>query len=332
MRLSIPRLAVILLFTTVVLGCAQNADTGVAAPTLPDTPDGTVTFVAQNLVDHHPEVVWQALPESYRQDITEITATFAEKMDPAIYDRTMALSARAVEVLKEKKNLIFESATFQSAQLDPTEIDQALNSAFAMAETALASQISTVYGLSTIDWEQVLTTTGAVLLEQASALQIEDGEDPFGELETLEVEIVSVTDETATLKLTTANQEPEEVEMVRVEGCWIPADFAKEWPERAANARQKLDELTPESLAGIKTQAMMGLGMAEGLIEQIAAIESAEQFDAAVGPLLQGLMGSLQFGESDDSEDDGKNEPEDEPEDQPESEPDGETDDEPEEG
>jgi len=316
MRLSIPRLAVALLFTTVVLGCAQNADTGAAAaPTIPDTPDGTVTFVAQNLVDHHPEVIWQALPESYRQDITEITATFAEKMDPAIYDRSMALTARAIEVLKEKKNLIFESTTFQSAQLDPTEIDQALDSTFAMAETVLASQISTVYGLSTIDWEQYLATTGALLLEQASALKIEDAEDPFGELATLEVETVTATDETATLRLVTANEEPEEVEMVRVEGRWIPAEFAKEWPEMAANARQKLDELTPESMAAMKTQAMMGLGMAEGLIEQIATFESAEQFDAAVGPLLQGLMGSFQFGESDDSEDENEDEVDDEPED-----------------
>jgi hypothetical protein len=316
MRLSIPRLACALILTTVALGCAKNADTGAAAaPTIPDTPDGTVTFVAQNLVDHHPEVIWLALPESYRQDITEITATFAEKMDPTIYDRTMALTRRAVEVLKEKKSLIFESTTFQSTQVDAAEIDQALTSTFAMAETVLASQISTLYGLGTIDWEQYLATTGALLLEQASALKIEDTEDPFGELATLEVETVTATDETATLRLMTANKEPEEVEMVRVEGRWIPAEFAKEWPEMVANARLKLDELTPESMAAMKTQAMMGLGMAEGLIEQIATFESAEQFDAAVGPLVQGLMASFQFGESDDSEDDLESEEDDEPED-----------------
>ena len=57
--------------------------TGTRVRTLPDTPDGTVTFVAQRLVEHHPEVIWTALPESYRQDLTEVTAAFAEKMDPA---------------------------------------------------------------------------------------------------------------------------------------------------------------------------------------------------------------------------------------------------------
>jgi hypothetical protein len=323
MRISMTRLAVALMFTTLVLGCAQNADTEIAAPTVPDTPDGTVTFVAQNLVDHRPAVLWMALPETYRQDITEITASFAEKMDPAIYDRTMALTLRAVEVLKVKKDLIFESTTFQSSQVDPDQIDQALNPTFAIAETLLTSQISTLYGLGTIDWEQFLATTGATLLEHASALQIEDGEDPLGELATLEVETVTATDDTATLKLKTANEDPEEVEMVRVEGRWIPADLAKQWPEMVANARQKLDELTPEGMAAIKTQAMMGLGMAEGLIDQIATIESAEQFDAAVGPLLQGLMGSIDLGDfadSDDDEEDEDDEDEDDEDDETENE------------
>lgn len=307
MRFSIPRLAAALLFTTLVLGCARDADTSAAVTTLPDTPDGTVTFVAQNLVDHHPEILWTALPGSYQQDITEITTTFAEKMDPAIYDKAMELSLRAVQVLKEKQNLIFESATFQSTQVDPAEVEQSLNPTFGIAETLLTSEISTLYGLGAIDWERFLATTGASVLEQASALKMEDGEDPLGELATLEVEIVTATDDTATLRLTTANEDPEEVEMVRVEGRWIPADLAKQWPEMMANARQKLDELTPESMTAIKTQAMMGLGMAEGLIDQIATFESAEQFDAAVGPLLQGLMGSMdleKFADTDDSEED----------------------------
>ncbi len=305
MRFSIPRLAVALLFTTLVLACAQNGDTNAAPPTLPDTPDGTVTFVAQQLVDHHPEVIWTALPESYQQDITEVTAIFAEKMDPAIYDKTMELSLRAVEVLKEKKDLIFESTSFQATQVDPAEIDKALDPTFAIAETLLSSQISTLYGLGTIDWEQFLGTTGAAVFEHASALQLEEGEDPLGELATLEAEIVAETEDTATLMLKTANEDPEEVEMVRVEGRWIPADLAQQWPEMMANARQHLDEMTPETMSAMKTQAMMGLGMAEGLIEQIATIESAEQFDAAVGPLLQGLMGSFDFGDSDDSGDSG---------------------------
>lgn len=309
MRFSIPRMAVALIFTTLVLGCAQNADTGVAPATLPDTPDGTVTFVAQHLVDHHPEVLWTALPERYRQDITEITATFAERMDPEIYDRTMALSLRAVEVLKEKKDLIFESSTFQMAQVDPEEVNAALDPTFAIAETLLTSEISTLYGLSTIDWEKFLATRGATVLELASALETEDDVDPMGELATLEAEIVAETEDSATLMLKTANEDPEEVEMVRVEGRWIPADLAQQWPEMMANAREHLDEMTPENMAGMKTQAMMGLGMAEGLIEQIATIESAEQFDAAVGPLLQGLMGSLNFGESDESGDDEGDEP-----------------------
>ena len=40
---------------------------------LPSTPDGTIEAVAKALADSHPEILWEALPPSYRTDITEIT-------------------------------------------------------------------------------------------------------------------------------------------------------------------------------------------------------------------------------------------------------------------
>ena len=83
MRLSTTRLAVALMFTTMVLGCAQNADTEIAAPTVPDTPNGTVTFVAQNLVDHHPEVVARFRERWSEQDLNEARLRMARIPDGA---------------------------------------------------------------------------------------------------------------------------------------------------------------------------------------------------------------------------------------------------------
>jgi hypothetical protein len=79
--------------------------------------------------------------------------------------------------------------------------------------------------------------------------------------------------------------------MVRVEGRWIPAELAEEWPQFVEDAREGLAEMTPENMAAQKTQIMMFFGMADGFIEQIASLQTPEEFDAAVGPMLAPLMG-----------------------------------------
>jgi hypothetical protein len=276
-----------------LFGCAKGGDTPQAEPKIPDTADGTIKTVATQLADSHPEILWEALPPSYRADINELTATFAQKMDPQLYDRTMAVMSRAVQVLQEKKEIILQSETMAMTPGDAEEKAQALGSGLAMAQTVLDSEIMTLQGLGALDWENFLATTGASLMQQVSTIEMEEGTNPMDELRELQVETIEASAETATVRISAGDEEPEEVEMVRVEERWVPAEMAEQWPEMMANARQKLEEMTPENMQQVKGQALMGLAMAEGLIEQVAAIDSVEQFDEQIGPMIQGMLGSM---------------------------------------
>ena len=293
MKVQIARFVVILAVAVTTLACAQGPGPEAATGLFPTTPDGTVTVVAEKLSTHNPEVLWQALPESYRNDINQLTLEFAAKMDPEIYDRVMALAGRAIEVLQSKKELVYESATFESTGADPAEIDPAITGTLLVAETFLTSEISTLVGLEAVNWENYLATTGSALMEQASAIETEDVANPLDDLESLTIETLEATDTTAKLKISAEGHDPEELDLVMVEDRWVPKELAEQWPEKVAEARSRLQEMNPENMEALKTQAMMGIGMAEGLIEQIAAVESAEEFDAAVGPLLQMVMGSF---------------------------------------
>ena len=293
MKDPIVRFVVILAVAVTTLACAQGPGPEAATGLFPTTPDGTVTVVAEKLSTHNPEVLWQALPESYRNDINQLTLEFAAKMDPEIYDRVMALAGRAIEVLQSKKALVFESATFKSTGADPAEIDPVITGTLQVAETFLTSEISTLVGLEAVNWENYLATTGSALMEQASAIETEDVANPLDDLESLTIETLEAADTTAKLKISAEGHDPEELDLVMVEDRWVPKELAEQWPEKVAEARTHLEEMNPENMAALKTQAMMGIGMAEGLIEQIAAVETAEEFDAAVGPLLQMVMGSV---------------------------------------
>ncbi len=293
MKTTINRAFVVIAICLLSVSCAKTNAAPAPNMGLPDSPDGTVKAIAENLVNHQPAIIWQALPESYRNDLAELTGTFAAKMDPVLYDRTLAVVGRAVEVLIEKKPIILESQTAAMSGVNPEQLDQGMGSSLAMVQTLLASEVSTIAGLQAINWETFLQTTGSELLIQAEAIKSEEGEDPLAKLSTLEVEVLESTDETAKLRLLIEGEEPEEVDLTRVEGRWVPADLAREWPQMMADARKDLDEMDQEKMDEMKGQALMGLAMAEGLIEQVAMVETAEEFDAMIGPMIQAMMGSM---------------------------------------
>ena len=278
------------------IGIAQQANTAVPGTTLPETPDGTVVVIAQQLLDHHPEIIWEALPESYRTDINEITSTFAEKMDPEVYDRAFSIMMRAIEVLDDRKDIILASETFRSSGADGDEIRTGLANTQAYVATLKASEIATLEGMGKVNWKQFLATTGAQMLEHAASIQTNDADNPLDDLKTLKVETLNLSDDRATLRISSKDREPEEVVMARVEDRWIPAEMADSWPQEIAETRQRLADYTPEDMAAQKTQIMMFFGMADGLIEQIASLQTPEEFDAAIGPMLAPLMGAAAMG------------------------------------
>ena len=304
MQNSIFRLAVASLIVIVALGCARNADSIGKEPLIPDSPDGTVFFFAEAVRDDRAEDILKLFPESYIRDINEITMTFAEKMDPAVYDQAFAIVMRAIEVLDDRKDIILGSETFKSTGANADEIREGLSNTQVFTDTLKASEIATLEGLGSADWEHFLATTGNEFLKHAKTMEAEEGGNPLDDLDSLKVETVDITGDRATLRISSNNHEPEDVEMVRVEGRWIPAEMADEWAEGIEEARQNLAEMTPETMAAQKTQIMMFVGMASGLIEQIASLQTPEEFDAAMGPMLAGLLGgpAMDIGEEEEWE------------------------------
>jgi hypothetical protein len=302
MRHTFVRLTTTTLFFVFALGCTPVADSNVTRQVIPDTPDGTVLAVAEALRNNQPEILWSALPESYRRDINEITRTFSEKMDAAVYDRAFALVMRAGEVLDDRKEIILASETFRSVNADAGEIREALSNTRVFLETLKTSEIATLQGLGQVDWERFLATTGGTLIEKAAAIERADGGHPFEKLDSLEVKVLEIADDRAKLQINSADHQPQEVDMARVEGRWIPAEMADDWPRFVDEARSAFAEMTPENMAAQKTQIMMFLGMADGFIEQVALLETPEEFDAAIGGILAPFMGGAAMGEGDDAE------------------------------
>ena len=99
----------------------------------------------------------------------------------------------------------------------------------------------------------------------------------------------------ATLRLSAPDEDPEEVDLTRVEGRWVPSDMAADWDKNIAEAKQKLADASDEEIQQSSMQAMMVIGMIDGVLTQLETVETSEQLEQAIqgflGPFLGGGMG-----------------------------------------
>ena len=103
------------------------------------------------------------------------------------------------------------------------------------------------------------------------------------------------------------------MQLTRVEGRWVPSDMAKDWDQNVAEARQKLAAVTDEEVQQGSMQAMMMIGMVDGVLAELETVETTEEFEQALqgllGPFLGGMMGSdeeMMFEEDEVVEDDSR--------------------------
>jgi len=283
-----------IIFTVVVIagGCGGSATAGI-----PSTPDGTVLYVSQQLADGHPEIVWDALPASYQNDITTLTHEFASKMDAEVWDKTFSVTQKAIKVLKAKKSLFLQTKMMAMAGDKKDEIESNWDTATAVLGTLAESDLSNLETLKGINWEEFLVNTGGELMEISKKASAATEDDPYekeflAKIGEMKVEVKESNGDTATVVITTPDEDPEEMKMTRIEGRWVPNDLSKDWEKEMNEARAKLEKLTPEAMAQQKMQFMMVLGMAEGMIDQLDKAETVEQLEQMLG----GLFGQLLSG------------------------------------
>ena len=282
----------VVLTLMVVIGCGGGVG---AQLTIPDSPDGTVRVVLDGLVQHHPEVVWRALPVSFQQDVTDLTTDFADTVDPAVFDRAVAVARKSIVVLQSKKDLILDSATLKKSQVDAQTVDAFWESAVHMLDALLASEVADLLTLREIDVEAFLATTGATIMDHASELPAENEEmENFSQrvaaFEQAEVELINEDGDHAVVLLTVPDEDPIELRLIRVEDRWIPVELASQWPQAVAEAGARIQMLNSDEAARTRVQVLFGIGIVEGFIDQIDQMETSDEIDDLIGGFLGNVM------------------------------------------
>jgi len=265
----------------------------------PQTADGALRNIQESVVNNSPEDIFKALPASYQSDINALVADAAKRMDTELWNESTALLKQAVGLLKSKRELLLASPMMASV---PNKEDVAKNwdAGVSLLHALVNSQFTNIERLRQGNMEGLLAGDGAALMAQViklmenSSQSAEAGKE-LAKLKASRISLVSETGETAIVKIETPDQEPENIDMIKVEGVWIPREMAEGFKQGMTEARASLAQIDFASEEGKqkKTMALMQIGAIKPLLAQLEAAKTQEDLQAVLGGLMMGLMGAM---------------------------------------
>ena len=261
------------------------------------SPDQAVMAVVHGLGENQPQVIWQALPASYQNDVSGLVREFAGQMQDSLWDQIFEALTKLTRVLDEKKQFVLEHPQVVQQLSKSPNAEVTYDAVVALLKTILSSDISSLERLSDFDGETFLTTTGSQVMAQMVELAAlaPDSKETLDEISSLSVTLSRTEGERAWVLIQKPDETTEEVEFVLVEGKWVPAAMAEGWDSGIDDAREQLSQVAVDPAQ--TAQAGMMLTMVDGALEGLLAAQTSEEFQASlqgmIGLAMMGVMGSV---------------------------------------
>lgn len=246
--------------------------------------------VAAGLAESQPDIIWEALPPSYRSDLGSLVHEFGARVDPQTYDQVFGLVRKVAGVLERKREYVLGSK-LAAGKIDQAEFRTHWTKVVRLLELIAQSELSTSASLHTLDVGAFLQGSGRDIMAQLAELGALANDDPFDVFRTMSVQQLTDSRGVTTLRLAPSGGIPQSVDFIRVEGRWVPRDMADGWQEMVMQARAGLESMPIGRDHKGRMQARMFLSMVGSMIDQLAAADSQKKFDELIAGMLGGFGG-----------------------------------------
>jgi hypothetical protein len=276
---------------------------------LPSTPPEVAKALVQRLENNEPQVLWEAMPPSYQADLRSLIGEFCSHMDPEVYDRMFRILNKGVRVMKEKQEYFYKSPVALSTPMIETMMGDRWNSVVSLLNSIATSDLSSLESLRGMDPGRFLESTGQEVMAAADQLRRQSerkpGPNPWQKvaqaLDEAHIQFQSSGQDRGWLRFgSTTNAVLKDVELVRVDGKWIPQPMAEAWKDRVAKAREGLARLDGPEFKKAKPMIALVMGTLDTAMDSLLRAGSQKEFDdtlkglAAVGTMMQSFRPKTQ--------------------------------------
>ncbi len=259
------------------------------------TAEKVVEDVAQQISAQKPQVLWEALPPSYRKDVEDIVHELAGKMDKELWNRGFGLSGKVLAVLKAKKDLLLAGKLFGDSSVDAAKLSDNWDAVVGLAEIIAKSELADLEKLKRLDVNKFLTGTGASLMGKLNDLSKIDRDEKirtaFDRLKGVKTTLVRSQKDAAVVKIEIPGEVSWEMPFVKVEGKWIPKTLADQWKTKINEARKELDGFSASLSAEEKQRALGMMTSIDGILEQMLAAKTVKDLESAMGQAFGMILG-----------------------------------------
>ena len=292
------------------------------------TPDGTIKYVANGLADNKPQVLWEAMPASYKQTLNEELKKSMANTDPEVHAKSVAVLQKLTGVLRDKKPLIMETVNqfTQGSGGLPPELTDNWDDIVGILDILTKGKMADMAWVQNPNLGDMLADEGSKIMAMSGleklldkGLQENVGKGPKsmmevrGGLRNIEVIIVSQTDSEATLKVVSKelSGDPDDAEsgefvMVRTEERWLPKEMVDAWDEGIDELKKEIQREIPISSMAErkmteeeKTQVLILLNVVDQTLDSVNEATNSQELTAAVMGAAGAVMGAAMAGGQD---------------------------------
>lgn len=259
------------------------------------TPVETVKTIVQQLENSQPQAVWEAMPPGYQAELRELIGTFCAHMDGEVYDRAFRILKKSVRVLKEKQENFYKSPVALSMPMLENLMGNQWNPTVSLLESIASSDASTLDSLRRMDPGRFLETTGHEVMALSDQLRRQSARSPRPNpwqklresLDAAHVQFQPTGQDQGWLKFgSITNAALKDVELVRVDGKWLPKSMADQWKVQMAKAREGIARLDAPESKKMKPMVTLVMGAIETALDTTLRANSQKEFDDSLKGFL----------------------------------------------
>lgn len=228
-------------------GCSKSKEeagkAAVAEATVPDKPEEVVKSAAEAIRDDKPVAAYALLPESYQKDIQGVVSHATGKLDKEIFELGAKLVTVAASCAEKHADKIAGLVPPGAAPFDVKEGLAKYAETVKILEEAKLLDYESVKGLDLAGFlakdAPKLMKQGKFAFEKGSPEDYKKFQDG---MKSITATAKSAEGDKAQVELKMGEEEAETIDLVKVEGRWVPAEMAEGWKGGIDEAKKGIDE------------------------------------------------------------------------------------------
>jgi hypothetical protein len=256
-----------------------------------------VDLVMAEMEKKNGTIIWDALPSGKQQDIEEVVALFAKKLDSRTFDTVRKIRNTLIEIAKKQQQFILNSAVIPIPPDQKSQIEQSYPAIVGMIDSYLSKDLFDAKRLQKGDLRGLIESWSTSVYASADELAktLPDGHPVRAQLmdySGVEYTVEAVGSDEANVRLTLpapdGSTQEVVVELVQSDGRWLPRQMVEGWDAGLAQAKAAISQIKGDEVHQMVTAGVLVINAP---LQNLKNAKTQEEFDKTLSEIMEMMQG-----------------------------------------